>query len=80
MYFFKCGGSYITIEDQYAKICAPSKVKNMNIKVFNLISGVNETRFLVQHELCECKCRLNESPGNSKQKRNHDEYQCQSKN
>ena len=31
----------------------------MNKKVFNLILGVNETRVLVQHELCEYKCGLN---------------------
>ena len=29
---------------------------------------VNETRFLIQHELCKCKCGLNESVCNSKQK------------
>ena len=33
----------------------------MRVKTFNLISGVNETRYSVQHELCECNCRLNES-------------------
>ena len=31
------------------------------------MSCVNETRFLAQHELCECKCGLNESVCNSKQ-------------
>ena len=40
----------------------------MNLTVFNLILGVNETRFLVQHELCEFKCRLNENTCNSKRK------------
>ena len=38
----------------------------MNVKVFGLMSGVNETRFLVQHEPFECKCRLNESVIHSK--------------
>ena len=33
----------------------------MNGKLFNLASGVNESRFIVQHELCKCKCGLNES-------------------
>ena len=46
----KCCGSCTTIDDPYARICVPNKVKNMNVKVFNLISRVNETRFLVQHE------------------------------
>ena len=31
------------------------------------MSAVNEIRFLVQHETCECKCTLNESVCNSKQ-------------
>ena len=33
----------------------------MNVKVFNLRPRVNETKFLVQHKLRECKFRLNES-------------------
>ena len=36
------------------------------------MSGVNETRFFVQHEMCECKCGLNASVCNSKQKWNQD--------
>ena len=43
------------------------------------MSGVNETKFLVWHESCECKCRLNESLCNSKQKWNHDECWCECK-
>ena len=57
----------------------PSKVKDINAKVFNLISGLNETRYLVQHELYECKCRLNESVFNSKKKWNYDECRCECK-
>ena len=49
-------------------------------KYFNiLMSRINETRFLVQHELCESECRLNESVCNSKQKWNYDEYWCEFK-
>ena len=44
------GGSFNTIDNPYAQVCVPNKFKNLNVKVFNLISGVNETRFLVQHE------------------------------
>ena len=49
------------IDDPFTRICLPDKVKNMNGKVFNLMSGVDETRFLLQHELCKCKFRLNEN-------------------
>ena len=55
------------------------KQKNMILKVYNLIPEVNETGSLVQHELCECKCGLNESVCNSLQKWNHDEYRCKCK-
>ena len=43
------------------------------------MSGVNETRFSVQQGSCECKCGLNDSVRNSKQKWNHDKCQCDCK-
>ena len=51
----------------------------MNVKVLNLISVLNETRYLVQHESCECKCGLSKSACNSKQKWNHDERRYERK-
>ena len=53
-----CGGCCNTTDDLYARVFAPNKAKNINLKVFNLMFGVNETSFLFQHELCECKCRF----------------------
>ena len=43
------------------------------------MSEVNETRFLIQHELCECKCGLNDGVYNSTQKYNHDGCWCECK-
>ena len=43
------------------------------------MSGVNETRFLVQHQSWECKYTLNESAWNSKQKWNQNKCWCQGK-
>ena len=40
----KCGESCTNIDDLYARGCVSNKVKNMNVKVFNLMLGVNETR------------------------------------
>ena len=42
------------------------KVKILMQKYLNLISGVNWTMFLVQHESCEGKSRLNENLCKSK--------------
>ena len=42
----KCSGSCNKINDPYAKLCVPDSIKNLNIKVFNLISMTNETRHI----------------------------------
>ena len=40
----KCSGSCNNISNPYAKLCVSDVVKNLNVKVFNLISRTNETR------------------------------------
>ena len=42
----KCSRNCNNINDTYAKLCVPDVVKNMNVKVFNLISRTNETRYI----------------------------------
>ena len=42
----KCKGSCNIINDPYAKLCVPDIIRNMNIKVFNLMSRTNETRHI----------------------------------
>ena len=40
----KCSGSCNNINYPYGKVCVPDIVKNLNVKVFNLISRTNERR------------------------------------
>ena len=54
----KCSRSCNNIDNSYAKLCVPEVSKNMNVKVFNLISRTNETRYIKWHEIFTCKCRL----------------------
>ena len=61
-----CGVIFTTIDDRYAGISVVNKMKNRNMKVFNLISRINETKFFVQHRPCECKWKLTENVYNSK--------------
>ena len=42
----KCSGSCDNINNPYAKICVPDSIKDLNVKVFNLMSRTNETRFI----------------------------------
>ena len=42
----KCSGSCNNIDDPCAKLCVPDVVKNINAKVFNLMSFTNQTRHI----------------------------------
>ena len=64
----KCSGTCNKINDPYANTCVPDVIKNINVKVFNLMSRTNETRHIKRHEACKCKCRLDASVCNNKQR------------
>ena len=68
----KCSGSCTNINDSYSELCVPYVVKNINVKAFNLVSRTNETRHIEWHETCKCKCRLDVSVCNNKQRWNKD--------
>ena len=72
----KCSGSCNNINDPYAKIGVLNVIKDLNVKVFNLMSRTNETRHIKWHETCRCKCILDASVCNNKQW-NNDKYQCE---
>ena len=40
----KCSVNCNNINNPYARICVPDTVKNLNVKVFNLLSQTNGTR------------------------------------
>ena len=60
-------------------MCVPDVVKNINVNLFNLISRNNETRHIEWHEMCKCKCRLDASACNNKQRWNDDKCRCEYK-
>ena len=68
----KYSGICNNINDPYAELCVADVAKNINLKIFNLISENNETRQIKWHETCKCKCRINENVGNNKQRWNID--------
>ena len=75
----KCSGNCSNLNDPYAKICVPDVVKDLSLKVFNLMSRTNKTRHMKQHETCSCKCRLNAIVCNNKQRWNNDKCRCECK-
>ena len=75
----KCSGNCNNINYPYAKICVPDVIKILNVKVFNLMSRTNETRFVEWHETCKCKCRLYAIVCNNKQRWNKNKCRCECK-
>ena len=65
----KCSGNCNNINDPYANICVPDVIEDLNVKVFNLMSRINETKFIEWHEKCDikCICRFNAIVCNNKQ-------------
>ena len=50
--------SYNTLNDLASKVCVPNKTEGLNLSVFNLIRGTNESKKLAKHISCKCKCRF----------------------
>ena len=41
----KCSGSCNNINNPYVKLCVPDVVKDINVKVFNLMSFTNQAKY-----------------------------------
>ena len=36
----------------------PNKTEDLNLSIFNMITGINELKTLTEHISCECKCKF----------------------
>ena len=50
----RCVGSCNTLNDFSKKVCIPNKAEDLNLNVFNIITGINETKTLTKHISFEC--------------------------
>ena len=75
----KCSGNCNNINDPYARIWVPDIIRNLTVKIFNLMTITNETRSIKCHETCKCICRLNKIICNNKKRWNKDKYRCECK-
>ena len=67
------------INDPYDKLCVPDIVKNINLRLFNLMQRINERRHVIWHETCKCICRLTANACNNKQRFNEGTCRCEYK-
>ena len=52
----RCIGGCNTLNDLSGKICIPNKIEDLNVNVFNMIPGKNESKTLTMYISSECKC------------------------
>ena len=71
----KCIGSCNAVDGLSTKIYSPSKTKDIDVKVFNMITRINEDKTLIKHISCGCKCKFNSTTCNSNKKCNNDTCQ-----
>ena len=53
-------GSCHTVNNLSNRVCVPNKTADLNIHVFNMITGKNESKILTKDISCKCKCRSDE--------------------
>ena len=72
----KCSGSCDTLDNPIEKLCVPNVMKELNMKFYNFLTILNETRNVLWHESCKCVCKLNSSVCNNNQIWNDDTCRC----
>ena len=63
----RCVGSCNITNDLSNKACIPNKTEDLNLSVFNMITGINESKSLTNHISFEYKCKFDGTKRNSNQ-------------
>ena len=71
----RCVGKCNTLNDLSNKVCVPNKTEDLNLSVFNMITGINESKTLTQHVSCKFKYKFDSRKCNSNQKWNNNKCQ-----
>ena len=73
----RCVGSCNNISNQHSKVCIPDIVKNVTVKMFDLMNLENTTKQVEFHESCKCVCKINSSVCSEKQRFNKNKCRCE---
>ena len=49
----RCNVSCNAVENSFCKICVLNNIEDVDLKVLNMIIGINESKTLIKHILCE---------------------------
>ena len=71
----KCNENCNAVDYLFMKMCVPSKTKDVNINVFNVITRIHEAETSEKHISCHCKCKFFSTTCGSNQKWNNNTCQ-----
>ena len=54
----RCVGICNTINDSSRKVCVLNKTEVLNLSMFNMITGKNQSKILAKDISCKCKCKF----------------------
>ena len=54
----RCVGRCNTLNNLSNKVCITNKTEDLNLSVFNMITGINESKTLTKRISCECKMQM----------------------
>ena len=61
-------------------MCVSNEIEDLNLHVFNMITGINESITLTKHISWKFDCKFDSKKCNWNQKWNNDKCQCECKN
>ena len=73
----RCVGSCNNISNPHSKVCIPDIVKNVTVKMFDLMNLENTAKQVKFHESCKCVCKINSSVCSEKQRFNENKCRCE---
>ena len=76
---YRCVASCNTLNNLSNKVCIPNKTGVLNLNVFSMITGINESEILAKRISSQCKFKLDGTKFNSNQRWNNEEYRCECK-
>ena len=72
----RCVGSCNTFDDLSDKVFVPNEAKELNLYVFNMMTGINKSKILTKHISYKCECKFDSRKYYWNKKYNNDKCRC----
>ena len=73
----RCVESCNNIINPHSKVFVPDIVKNVTVKMFDLMNLENTIKQVEFHEICKCVCKIKSSACSEKQRFNKNKCRCE---